>query len=208
MSLVRLVCLLFVAVLLFPKEGWCASPTPEQCRNSGQVNVGQAQSKQEKSEWAHDFTDSLQRQVAERARQYQETLRQRAQQLSPSLQARIESQVQQTVAKGLATWNSGGFDGGEWNIQIALPHWAEAWRVARFVARHLPFSGFPAGSFEFGIGAFPVAVVVPLPQFLKSLSSSAAHCAIIPSLAGNLSRQRCEVISYFVRIASTIVQRQ
>jgi len=64
--------------------------------------------------------DTIDQQIAERTKQYQESLRQRASQLSPSLQAKIESQAEQTVAQGLEKLKNGELD-----LQIALPGWVE-----------------------------------------------------------------------------------
>jgi len=146
---------------------------------------------------------NIDQQIAERTKQYQESLRQRAAHISPSFQSKIESQVKQTVSKGLAKWHS-----GEIGIQIALPCRAEAQRIARFIARHLPFSGFPAGSFVFGNGTSGVALTVTsIQSVLKPFAISAINSIAVPSFVGLFQRNN-DGISYFVRIACTIVQRR
>jgi hypothetical protein len=146
--------------------------------------------------------ENIDQQIAERIRQYQESLRQRAAELSPSLQAKIESQAQKTVAQGTAAWKN-----GDVNLQIALPRLAEVRRAAQFVSRHLPFSGAPSGSLEFGIGIVDAALTVSTVQYVaKSLSILSAHC-IVRSLV-RCSFQQSGGVSYFVRIVCTIVQRR
>jgi len=172
------IVLLFVSALLFTTvQGWCAE------RND---------------------VDTIDQQIAERMKQYQESLRQRASELSPSLQAKIESQAEQTVAKGLEKLKSGELD-----LQIALPGWVENQRIARFVARHLPFSGAPAGSFVFGIGMSNAALIVPsVQQVLKTLMVSIADSAIVRLLSVSSSQQNGGGSSYFIRVVCTIVQRR
>ena len=145
----------------------------------------------------------LDQQIADRTRQYQESLRQRANQLSPSFQAKVESQTQQTVAKGLEKWKKKEID-----IQIALPHLSEARRIAQFLARHLPFSSSPAGSFAFGSGNLGTTLTITTGQHvLKPISIPIAN------LMANLSfvvgiRQSENIPSFFLQIVCTIVQRQ
>ena len=180
MSFVRLLLgsLFLSALLCIAADGWCA-----------EQNVDQ---------------QSIDQQVAERTRQYQESLRQRAAQLSPSLQTKIESQVRQTILKNTTAWKN-----GEVSLQIALPRLAEVRRIAQFIARHRPGSGSPAGSLEFGIGTVHAALTVTTFQsIVKSLSIPSAHFAISRSLAGCPFRHGGNGISYFVRIIGTIVQRQ
>ena len=146
---------------------------------------------------------SIDRQIAKRTQQYQESLRQRAARMSPEFQSRIESQVKQTVSKGLAKWHS-----GEISIQIALPRRAEARRIAQFVARHFPFSGSPAGSLVFGSSTLVAAmIVVPVQHVLNSLTLPVADSAGICDSV-NLFQQSSNVLSYFIRIACTIMQRR
>jgi hypothetical protein len=170
--------LLFVSALLFTTAGgWCAE---------------------------HNGPNNLDRQIAERMKQYQESLRQRAEQLSPSLRDKIESQAQQTVAEGLEKWKN-----GDVNIHLALPNWVETRCTAQFVARHLPFPGSPAGSLAFGISLFDVALIVTTVQYvLKTLTLPVADSAIVHSSSIRSFRQNGDVLSYFVRIVCTIVQRQ
>ena len=147
---------------------------------------------------------SLDQQIAERMQQYQETLRQRAEQLSPSFQSKIESQAKQTISKGLKKWKN-----GEINIQIALPGLGETYRTAQFIARHSPFSGIPGSSSEFGNSPFGVALTVTTIQYvLKTLTLPVADSAIVRSYSIGAFRQNRDVLSYFVRIVCTIVQRQ
>jgi hypothetical protein len=150
--------------------------------------------------------DNIDRQIAERTKQYQESLRQRAAGLSPSLRAKIESQARRTVAKGLTQWKSGELD-----IQIALPRLAAAQRVARFIVRHLPFSGSPFGSFAFGIGTYPAALTVTsvqhgvkkvLKAFIIPIADSVVlRSSIVPQNGGG-------ILSYFVRVVGTIILRR
>jgi hypothetical protein len=143
----------------------------------------------------------LDQQIAERARLYQESLRQRAAQVSPSFQAKIESQTRNAVAKGLEQWKK-----GEISIQIVLPHWAESQRIAQFVARHLP--GSPPGSPEWNASNGTADLTVSSVKLvMKSLTISAVHFTSIRSVVYPF-RQSSESISYFVRIVSTIVQRR
>ena len=182
MSIVRfLIGLLFAsALLLTAARGVCA----EQKEPNNANNIDQ--------------------QIAERAKQYQESLRQRASQLSPSVQAKIESQVRQTVTKGLKKWKN-----GEINVRIALPGWAETCRTARFIARHRPFSGSPAGSLDFGIGLGGVALTVTsVQQVLKTWAVSIADSAIVRYSSICSFRQNGNVLSYFIRVVCTIVQRR
>jgi hypothetical protein len=147
--------------------------------------------------------NNIEQQIAERTKQYQESLRQRASQLSPSLQAKIELQARQTVADGLAQWKSGKI-----NVQLALPGRAETQRLAQFAARHLPFSGVPEGAWGFGInGSSAVLTVTSVQQILKTLTVSIADSAVIRSLCVGSPRHGIG-ISYFIRIVCTIVQRQ
>lgn len=146
---------------------------------------------------------SIEQQISERMRQYQESLRQRAAQLSPSLQSKIESQSQQTVSKGLTAWKK-----GEVNIHIALPRLAEAQNFVRFIARHLPFSGFPGSSLEFGIGTADAALIVTTVQsILKSVWISSAHFTFLRSFTAYPS-QKSGSISFFVQVVCTIIQRR
>jgi len=152
----------------------------------------------------HNVPGNLDQQIAERTRQYQESLRQRAQQLSPSLQSKIDKQVQQTVAKGLEKWKNREID-----VRLALPGWAESCRVARFVARHLPFSGAPSGSFEFGGGLLDAVLTVTTVQYvLKVLTISIADSAIVRTSSVRAPRQNGNALSYFIQVVCTIVQRQ
>ena len=147
---------------------------------------------------------NIDQQIAERTRQYQESLRQRAAQLSPSLQTKIESQAEQTTAKGLKKLKNGELD-----IQIALPGWTEARRIAKFVARHAPSSGAPIGTLDLGIGTLHVALTVTSVQYvLKVLTMPIADSAIVRSLFVDSSRQNGGVLSYFIRVVYTIVQRR
>ena len=151
--------------------------------------------------WCAEQT--LDQQIAERTKQYQESLRQRAAQLSPALQAKIESQARQTVAKNREKWKNGKI-----NIRIALPQWAEAQRIAQFVARYLPLSGSPAGSFALGIGTSAAALTVPSAQtVLKSFVTSVIDSIAVRSFVG-LTPRNNDGISYFIRIVCTIVQRR
>jgi hypothetical protein len=140
--------------------------------------------------WCAD--QSIDQQIAERTKQYQESLRQRAEQLSPSLRTKIESQAQTTVTKNTAAWKK-----GEVNLHVALPRLAEARRVAQFLARYSPFSGSPAGSLGFGSGIVPVALTVTTVQHVvKSVSISMVNSAIVHSLLLGLFRQDENVLSY------------
>jgi hypothetical protein len=142
---------------------------------------------------------SVDLQIAERTRQYQESLRQRAAQLSPSFQAKIESQAQNTVAKRLKQWKK-----GEIGIQIALPRYSGI----SFVVRHLPFSGSPIGSVVFGDSVLAVALTVTTVK--QVLNSSAIHTILYTSIASIVHPflHSSESISYFTRIIGTIVQRR
>ena len=153
------------------------------------------------SGWCAEKT--LDQQIAERTKQYQESLRQRAAQLSPTLQAKIEAQAQQTIAKNTEKWKNGKI-----NIRIALPQWAEARKIAQFVARHLPFSGSPAGSFEWRTGICDaVLTVTSVQSVVKSFAGSMVDSVVAPSFVG-LFRRNNGGISYFIRIVCTIVQRR
>ena len=151
--------------------------------------------------WCAEKT--LDQQIAERTKQYQESLRQRATQLSPLLQTKIESQAQQTVAQNMEKWKNGRI-----SLRIALPRLAESRWIAQFVARHLPLPSFPAGSLEFGLGASAIALTVTSIQIvMKSFAISAADSAVIRSFAGQFHRNNDD-IPYFIRIVCTIVQRR
>ena len=182
MSIVRfLLGLLFVSALLF-------TAVQEVCAEQKEPNTA----------------NNIDKQIAERTKQYQESLRQRASQLSPSFQAKIESQARQTVAKGLKKWNNGELD-----LRIALPGWAAAQQAARFVARHLPFSGSPAGSWVFGIGLDSAALTVTsVQQVLKTWTVLIADSAIVRDASLGSFRQNGNVLSYFIRVVGTIVQRR
>ncbi|MDR0326879.1 MAG: hypothetical protein LBI05_01140 [Planctomycetaceae bacterium] len=143
---------------------------------------------------------SIDQQIAERTQQYQESLRQRASQLSPSFQAKVESHAQQTVSRGLEKWKR-----GEVAIQVALPRWS----ALQFVVRHFPFSGSPAGAFVFGGGTVSAALTVTTFQYVvKSVSTLSASFANLRSFAVSSLLQRNDGISYFVRIVCTIVLRR
>jgi hypothetical protein len=148
-------------------------------------------------------TNTLDQQIAERTKQYQESLRKRAASLSPSLQAKIDSQARQTVSEGMEKWKK-----GEVSLRIALPHWADARDTARFLARSLPFSGFPGSSFVFGSDAPTAAVVVVSVQHIVKLFT-----VPITDFAVNLSfvklpRESGNVLSYFLLIVRSVVQRR
>ena len=147
--------------------------------------------------------DNLDQQIAERTQQYQESLRQRTAQLSPSFQAKIELQTRKTVAKGLEKWKN-----GEISIRIALPRLAESQRIAQFVARHLPFSGSPAGSFVFGSRTLAIALTVTTGQHVaKPLAIPVFDLA--PNRSCVVSEQHSgNILSFFIQIVHTIVQRQ
>ena len=143
-------------------------------------------------------------QIAERTKQYHESLRQRAAHCSPLLQIKVESQARHAVAKGLKKWDS-----GELNIRIALPQSAEAQLAARFIARHLPCSDSPFGSLVFGIGTTTAALIVTSVQHvLKSFAIPIVDSTVVPASFVCSSQQGDDGISYFVRIIRTIVQRQ
>ena len=144
---------------------------------------------------------NLDQQIAERTRQYQESLRQRAAEISPSFQTKIEAQTEQTVADSLEKWNNGEVD-----IQIALPHLAELQRVLLFVHRNLP--GLPGDSLVWRASGCAAALVVTSVQFvLKSSAIPAANFAPLRSVVSPF-RQGGGSISYFIRIVCTIVQRR
>ena len=147
------------------------------------------------------WADSLDQQITERARQYQESLRQRAAEISPSFQAKIEAQTEQTVAVGLEKWNNGEID-----ICVALPHLAEIQRVVLFVTRHFPGSSGDSPVWRDG-GCAAALVVTSIQLVLKSSASHPANFTSICS-AVSPSRQSGASISYFIRIVSTIVQRR
>ena len=145
--------------------------------------------------------DDLDQQIAERTRQYQESLRQRAAEISPSFQANIEVQAEQTVADGLEKWNN-----GEIALCIALPHLAEVQRILLFVTRYFP--GFPSDSPVWRAGGCAVALAVTSLQLVLKSSAiyavnfASSHSSVYPFRRGG------EGISYFIRIACTIVQRR
>ena len=178
MSSFRLaIALLFVSALVFTAaESWCAEK--------------------------HDI-ETIDQQIAERTQQYLESLRQRSQQLSPSLQEKIETQTQQTIAQGLKMWKN-----GELPMRIALPRWTEAKRITQFVARHLPGSHSPAGSLDGRTGnCVAVLTVTTVPHVVKSFTSPVAdslsrHCVI------GLLQHDNNVLSLFIQVVCTIVQRQ
>jgi len=146
---------------------------------------------------------SLDQQIAERTKQYHETLRQRAEQLSPSFQAKIESQAQRTVVVGLEKWKKGEID-----IHVALPGMLETYRTVQFIVRHFPLPGSPAGSFAFGNSLFNAALTVTSVQYIiKALTIPVTEAAIVRSSVSTF-RQNGNVLSYFVKIVSTIVQRR
>lgn len=177
MSLVRVIVgLLFVCVVLCTAaEGWCA---------------------------VHNDLN-LDRQMGERAKQYCESLRQRAQQVAPSLQTKIESQTQQTVVIGLEKWKNGRI-----NIQIALPGYVETYRVTRFFSRHVPFPGSPVGSFATGNSLFNAALTITsVLSILKSFAISVFDSTVVHSFVG-LIRQGNEGISSFIQIVRTVVLRR
>jgi len=81
--------------------------------------------------------------------------------------------------------------------------------LTRFVAQHLPFSGAPAGSFVFGIGMSSAALTVPsVQQVLKALAIMVVDSAIVRSLSVCSLRQNGNILSYFIRVVCTIVQRR
>ena len=145
--------------------------------------------------------DDLDQQIAERTRQYQESLRQRAAEISPSFQAKVESQVQQTIAEGLERWTNDEID-----LRIALPCVAEVRRVAPFVARHLP--GLPDGPLTWRAGNCVAALVVTSVQLvLKSSAIPAANFVPVHSAVSPF-RQSSERVSYFIQVVCTLVQRR
>ena len=153
--------------------------------------------------WCADQNDTtnLDLQIAERTKQYQESLRQRASQVSPSFQATIESQVRRTVAKGLAKWQNGEID-----LCIALPNLAERQRVALFAIRHIP--GVPTGSLTWKSSDYVATVTVTSVRLvLKSPVISTANFAFIRSFFCSFW-QSGECVSYFVRVVWTIVKRR
>jgi hypothetical protein len=146
---------------------------------------------------------NIDQQIVERTRQYQESLRQRAAQLSPSFQAKIESQTQQPIAKCMKKWNN-----GEISVRIALPRLAEARRMAQFVTRHLPGSDAPAGSLGFGTGMSAVVLTITAVQHVvKSFTTPIADVARVRS-GVSVYHQSGNLLSYFIQIACTVVQRR
>jgi len=143
----------------------------------------------------------LDRQIAERTKQYQESLRQRASEVSPSFQAKIEAQAERTVAGGLEKWNN-----GEIGICIALPHLAELQRVVLFVTRHLP--GLPGDSLLWKASGCAAALTVTSIQL--AAKSPAIYTATFAPFRSVVSpfRQSSEGISYFILIVCTIVQQR
>ena len=145
--------------------------------------------------------DSLDQQIAERTRQYQESLRQRAAEISPSFQAKIEAQAEQTVTQGLEKWHNGEID-----ICIALPQLAELQRVILFADRQTP--GSPSDSLYWRANGCAAALVVTSIQLVIKASAShpanfaSSHSAAYPFRRGG------EGISYFIRVICTIVLRQ
>jgi len=146
---------------------------------------------------------SLDQQIAERASQYQESLRLRTAQLSPSLQTKIESQTQKMVTKELEKWKK-----GEVCIQVALPRRAESRRIAQFLARHLPFSDSPAGSFVFGGGILSTALTVSTGQHVVKPFTIPVFDLMTNRSFITGGRQSGNILSFFIRIVSTIVQRR
>ena len=150
------------------------------------------------------IASELDQQIAERARQYQESLRQRAAKLSPSFQSKIESQSLQTVACNMEKWNN-----GKVNIRIALPRWAEYQRFTLFVARHFPFSGGPDGSHVWeAINRIAALTVIPVSSVLKLSAIHAANFVPLRSVVPPSFWRGGVGISHFIRVAETIVLRQ
>ena len=145
--------------------------------------------------------DDFDQQIAERTKQYQESLRQRAAEISPSFQAKIEAQAKQTVAVGLEKWNNGEID-----ICIALTQLAELQRVILFVAQQTPSS--PSNSLYWRANGCAAALVVTSIQLvLKSSAIYTTNSAPIDSAIAP-HQQNSESISYFIRIVCSIVLRQ
>ena len=155
--------------------------------------------------WCAEYSavNNLDHQIAERAKQYRDTLRQRAQQLSPSLQSKIELQAQRTVVTGSEKWKNGEID-----VQIALPGWVDAYRAAQFVTRHLPFPGAPTDSFVFGGGQIDAILTVTTVHILKVLKIPATHSAIVRYSSIGAFWQNRTFLSYFTQIVCSIVQRR
>ena len=139
----------------------------------------------------------VEQQIAERAKQYQQSLQQRAAEISPTFQAHIETKAQKTVEIGLEKWNN-----GEIGIQIALPRLAELQQIAQFLAQHFP-SGLPSGSFEWtaSIGG-AVLTVSPAPSVLKLATVFRANDVSVRPFHRETS------LSYFILIVCTVVLRQ
>lgn len=141
--------------------------------------------------------DDIDQQITYRVQQYRESLRQRAEQLSPSLQSTIKSQVQRTVAKGLEKWKN-----GELHLWIALPARVEALWIAQFLARH---TSFPGETLELGAGMFVATLTITsILHVLLSRAFPVDDVVVVRSVDSH----RQNDISYFIRIVRTIVQRR
>jgi hypothetical protein len=142
------------------------------------------------------------RQIAERAKQYQETLRQRTAQVAPSLKQKVESQTRQTVNNGL-----GNLKAGRISLRVALPQWHAAREIARFIAKYVPFSGFPS-SFGFGTGTAAPALTVPAGQHhVKNHSANVAGTAVQNAHSARPVSQTGNILAYYVRVVRTVVLR-
>ena len=145
---------------------------------------------------------NIDQKIAERTKQYQESLRQRASQVSPAFQSKIEAQAQKTVAQGLKIWKKGELD-----MRIALPRWADTQRIVQFVSRHFSGSDTPDGAWGFGTSMLAVAVnVTPVQCVVKSFTIPVADFVL--GYAGRLFRLDGNNLSYFIRVVAAIVQRQ
>ncbi|MDR0521418.1 MAG: hypothetical protein LBH00_06155 [Planctomycetaceae bacterium] len=143
------------------------------------------------------------RQMAERAAQYQKTLRQRIAQVAPSLQQKTELQIRQTLKKDTAL-----FKAGKLHLSVALPKWKAYQESVRFVAKHSPFSGLPDSAFCFGFGMNAALLTVSAGQYhVKNHAANIAgdvvknvHSVCPVHFSGGL-------LSYFVRIVRSVVLR-
>ena len=149
---------------------------------------------------------SVDRQIADRITQYRESLRQRAAEISPAFQAKVESQAEQIVADRLEKWYQGEVD-----INIALPHQAEKQRfetrqITQSLERHVP--ALPGSSLEWGYNIGEAALTITSSQtVLQSLKNHRINVMNIPATVNSFRKNGVDV-SPFLRVLHTVVLRQ
>lgn len=138
-----------------------------------------------------------------RAKQYQESLRQRIQHLSPALQSKIWAQVRETVKMKRELLRRGRL-----RLECALPCWTFHQRIALFIKRHVPQPD-PSHrrSTIWGIHSASACVVNTFFSLIKTMLDRASN-AVSPKISIGLRNLNSYIFcSSFLRLVHTVILR-